>query len=157
MAGIAFGLLPALYGGQGENPIQVGEQEADTPTPSPEEQEIQQNRFKNEVVNFVIFIGPYLSVGLGAIAGLVLGTRLATDTQELLIVSAAGAGIGAVLFLVFSGFLAAQQAEVFEESFRFSEKVSFKFGTGLMNGIFVGVPTAIAAAGAAYAGDELTE
>ncbi len=156
VAGLAFGLLPALYGGQGESPVQADEQ-TDTPTPSPEQQEMQQNQFKNQIVASVISISPYIAVGLGAFAGLSLGLRMTADKQELLIVSAAGAGVGAVLFLVLSGFLAIQQAEAFEESLRFSEQVSYQFGTGLMNGIFVGVPTAIAAAGAAYAGDELSE
>jgi hypothetical protein len=156
VAGLAFGLLPTLYGGQGDTPIQVGEQ-ADTPTPSAEQQQQQQNQFKNQVVRFVVTFGPYFPVLMGAIVGLIAGVSFSGSRQDVLVSVAAGAFVGTILFLLLSGLLAVQQAAVSENSFQFSEPVSLKFGTQLLNGVFVGIPAAIGAAGGAYAGDELGE
>lgn len=155
VAGLAFGLVPAIYGSVGESAIQPGEQ-VDQEL-SDEQQEREDAQFTNSAVQRVIQLGPYFGLLLSVAAGLAVGVSGRGSETDLVASAAVGAFAGAVLFLVLSSAVAVTQWTTFEDSAGFGAEISLEYGTVIVNGAALGASAAIGAAGTAYAGTRVAE
>lgn len=155
VAGLAFGLVPAIYGSVGEQAIQQGEQ-VDQEL-SDEQQEQEDAQFTNTAVQFVAQLGPYFGLLLSVAAGLAVGVSGRGSETDLVASAAVGAFAGAVLFLLLSSAVAVTQWTTLEDSVGYGEELSLQYGTVIVNGVALGVSAAIGAAGAAYAGTRAAE
>lgn len=151
VTGLAFGLVPMFYGS-------FGEQQYETPGDSDEdlsdrEQAREDAIFKNQAINLVSTLGPFLAITMAAGAGFVAGARGGGEPTELAIGTAAGAFLGTVLFVFLSTVVAMEQWWVVEGGFL--EPRWLQWDQTIINGVLNAVPAAIAAPMASIAGVRL--
>jgi len=176
-AGLAFGLMPTLYGSFGDGdvtetiqldedgePIEEDEDLSEEEEKElAEEEEIEQAHFNNDLIETLIFFSPYLVVLFGAAAGLAAGILGSKGEKDLAVGVAAGVLVGTILFMVLSNAIAIQQwstvvdLEHLSDTRAIDTDLSLSYGTVLTNSIALGISTAVCATIAAVGGSRFTE
>ncbi|MCT9095775.1 hypothetical protein [Haloarchaeobius sp. HME9146] len=142
-AGIAFGLVPVLYGGFSDPNI------LNQPSRFAATTQQHQNGVSRNIYDF----GPYLAPLLAAAVAFIAGSRREGPWRKVLPFAAAGAFVGCLLFVLVSTGIGHTQLAVTEGSWGFEEAIPPYDMVGvLLNGALVGITGAVGALGGALVG-----
>ncbi|WP_439025513.1 hypothetical protein [Haloarchaeobius sp. DT45] len=145
-AGIAFGLVPVLYGGFSDPNV------LDSPSRFAETTQQHQNGVSRSIYG----IGPYLAPLVAAAVAFISGSRREGPWRTVLPAAVTGAFVGCLLFVLVSTGISHTQLAVAEGSWGFEESVPpFDTAGVLLNGALVGITGAVGALGGGLAGSFL--
>lgn len=152
VGGLALGLVPMVYGSFGEDQIDTpGSSDRDL---TDEEETALDAQFKNQAIQLIVTIVPYLAVPLGIGLGFAVGTVGSGRPQDLAVGVGIGTFVGVVAFVFLSSAVAMQQWWAIESGFG-SGQQWLQWDSTIKNAALVALPTALLSPVAAVAGAEL--